>query len=60
MSDVLFNIIVVTIALVAFFGAWLIIAAECMSDDYVIKGNKGFKKSWLRKVIDGLKAIIEL
>ena len=60
MSDFMFDVIVVTIFLVALFGAWLIVAAECMSDDYVIKGNKGFKKSWLRKVIDGMKAIIEL
>lgn len=60
MSDFMFNLIIITIFLVSLFGTWLVVIAESLSDDFVIKGNKGYKKSYFRKIIDGLKAIINI
>ena len=53
-------IIAVTSVLVLFCGVLLIVGSYDLSDEYFIVGNFGKKKSFLRRLFDGLRIMWRL
>jgi len=54
---ILYYFIVVTALLVVVFGGLLLASAWGLGGEFYIYGNKGRRKNWLERLLDGLEVL---